>query len=58
MLFINNPQAANAILEGRRHAEGQRITTAKVPQTSGGDRPTRDFRKSRRHLAPLVATSR
>ncbi len=28
MLFFNNPQAAKAILEGRRHDDGQRIASA------------------------------
>ncbi len=27
MLFINNPQAAKAILEGRRYDHGQRIAS-------------------------------
>ena len=30
MLYINNPQAANAILEGRRHIDGQRKSSEKL----------------------------
>ena len=35
MLYINNPQAARAILEGRRHIDGQRNSSEKLAMPDG-----------------------
>ncbi len=59
MLFINNPQAAKAILEGRRHDEGQRAitSTTDTTRTSPSGQSSPGIRASRARVAPLLATN-
>ena len=52
MLFINNPQAAKAIIEGRRYDDGQR--NASVTDTTVPDE-TIDPAKESQLLLPLLS---
>ncbi len=59
MLFINNPQAAEAILEGRRHDEGQRIaiSTTDTTRTHRPGQSSPGIRASRARVSPQLATN-
>ena len=58
MLYMNNPEAFKAIIEGRRQDNGQHIATAvDVTRTTETNRPSSKTQSPHRRLSPLVASN-
>jgi hypothetical protein len=57
MLYINNPQAAEAILEGRRHSDGQRRSSEELAMPDRACEPPSERQVLLPRLSALLTTT-